>query len=171
VENEVPGEEFTEKDKELEIIFIKQSENLIHSSTLQMEPREKLPKVKLETQLRESANRILDIYLKGVDSIPDISDKVYSMGRAIRHKLGVLIKVDESRKTKKAGESGGNRQERKLKKEIKELRQVVAKASNELYRRKQHRKATKKEKKNLKELRAKSQKDTTNHNLRNAREQ
>jgi len=54
VENEVPGEEFTEKDKELEIIFIKQSENLIHSSTLQMEPREKLPKVKLETQLRES---------------------------------------------------------------------------------------------------------------------
>jgi len=50
------------------------------------------------------------------------------MGRAIGHLLVVLIKVDEICKTKKAGESGGNRRESKLKKEIKELRQVVAKA-------------------------------------------
>ena len=57
------------------------------------------------------------------------------------------------------------------KKEIKELRQVVAKTSNELYRRRQQRKATNKEKEIIKELRVLVDKDTTNYNLRNAREQ
>ena len=57
------------------------------------------------------------------------------------------------------------------KKEIKELRQVVAKTSNELYRRRQQRKATNKEKEIIKELRVLVDKDTTNYNLKNAREQ
>ena len=57
------------------------------------------------------------------------------------------------------------------KKQIKELRQVVAKTSNELYRRRQQRKATNKEKEIIKELRVLVDKDTTNYNLRNAREQ
>ena len=44
-------------------------------------------------------------------------------------------------------------QEDPRKKEIKELCQNVAKTSNELYRRRQQRKATKKEKEIIKELR------------------
>ena len=56
-------------------------------------------------------------------------------------------------------------------KEIREFRQIVAKSSNELYRRRQWRKTTKKEKEIIKELRVLIEKDTTNYNLTNAREQ
>ena len=47
---------------------------------------------------------------------------------------------------------------------------MVAKTSNKLHRRRQRRKATKNEKEIIKELRALTEKDTTNYNLRNARE-
>ena len=87
------------------------------------------------------------------------------MGRTIG--LGKLVEsVKGERKRKTA--NGGNRQERKLKKEIKELHWIVAKMSNELYRRKKRSKATKKEKEIIKELRVLIDKDTTNYNLRNA---
>ena len=43
--------------------------------------------------------------------------------------------------------------------------------SNELYRRRKRRKATKKEKGIVKELRVLIEKDATNYNLKNAREQ
>ena len=49
-------------------------------------------------------------------------------------------------------EQNGNRRERKLKAEIKQLRQLIARTSNEIYRRKQRRKGTPKEKKILKQL-------------------
>ena len=64
---------------------------------------------------------------------------------------------------------GGNRGERKLKRDIKESRQVVAKMSNELYRKRKRRKATKTEKTIMKELSVLIEKDATNNNLRNAR--
>ena len=51
------------------------------------------------------------------------------------------------------------------------MRQVVAKTSNELYRRRQWRKATMKEKKINKELKFLIEKDASTYNLRNAREQ
>ena len=108
-----------------------QLENLTHSSLIQMEPREKLPKARINNQLKESANRILDIYLKEVDTIPEICDKVYVMGRSIGIRLGKLVEGDQGDRKKKSA-NGGNRRERKLKKEIKELRQIVAKTSNEL---------------------------------------
>ena len=159
---ELPREERTEEDQDLKEMFIIQLENLTHSLLLQIELIEKLPN---DNQLMESANRVLDIYLKEVDTIPEICDKVYAMVRAIG--LGKLVEsVKGERKTKTA--NGGNRQERKLKKEIKELRWIVAKTSNELYRRKKRRKATKKEKEIIKELRVLIDKDTTNYNLRNA---
>ena len=135
-----------------------------------MEPREKLPKARINNQLKENANRILDIYLKEVDTIPKICDKVYAMGGAIGFKLGKLVVSDQGDRKKKSA-NGGNKQERKLKKGIKELRQIVVKTSNELYRRRQGRKATKKRKEIIKELRVLIEKDTTNYNLRNAREQ
>ena len=126
---ELPREELIEEDQDLKVMFISQLENLNHSSLLQMEPREKLPKAKINNQLKESANRKLDIYLKEVDTIPEIRDKVYAMGRAIGLKLSKLVEGDQGDRKKKSA-NGGNRRERKLKKEIKELRQIVAKTSN-----------------------------------------
>ena len=146
-------------------MFIIQLENLTHSLLLQIELIEKLPKAKFDNQLMESANRVWDIYLKEVDTIPEICDKVYATGRAIG--LGKLVETVKGERKRKTA-NGGNRQERKLKKEIKELRWIVAKTSNELYRRKKRRKATKKEKEIIKELRVLIDKDKTNYNLRNA---
>ena len=74
-------------------------------------------------------------------------------------------------KVKDRSANGENKREQKLKKEIKELRQIVAKMSNELYKRRQWRKATMKEKKINKELKFLIEKDASTYNLRNAREQ
>ena len=155
---ELPREELTEEDQET------------HLSLLQMEPREQLPKGRFKNQLKESANLILDIYLEEVDTIPEMCDKVYAMGRAIGFKLGKLVEGVQGDRKKKST-NGGNRRKRKLKKEIKELRQIVAKTSNDLYRRRQQRKATKKEKEIIQESRVLIEKYTINYNLRNAREQ
>ena len=74
-------------------------------------------------------------------------------------------------KVKERSANGENKREQRLKKEIKELRQIVAKMSNELYKRRQWRKATMKEKKINKELKFLIEKDASTYNLRNAREQ
>ena len=120
--------------------------------------------------MKESANRVLDIYLKEVDTIPEICEKVYAMGRAIGFKLEKLVESDSGERKEKST-NGGNRREQRLEKEIEELRQIVAKTSNELYRRRQRSKATKKEKEIIKKLRVLIDKGTANYNLRNAREQ
>ena len=166
----LPREELTEEDQDLKEMFSMQLENLIHSLLLQIEPREKLRKARFDNHVKESANQILDIYLKEVDTIPEICDKVYAMGTAIGFKLGKLLESDSSERKKKSA-NGGNRGEQKLEKQIKELHQIVAKMSNELYRRRQPRKATKKEKEIIKKSRALIDNDITNFNLRNAREQ
>ena len=85
----------------------------------------------------------MDIYLKEVDTILEICDKVYAMGRAIGFKIGKLVESDKG-EIKKKSANGGHRRERKLKKEIKKLPQIVAKTNNELYRRRQQRNTTKK---------------------------
>ena len=157
----LPREELREEDQHLKELFIIQLENLTLSLLLLIESREKLPNAKFDNQLKESANRVLDIYLNEVDIIPEICDKVYAMGRAIGFKLGNLVEKDKGEK-KKQGANGGNRREQKLKKGIKELHQIVAKTSNELYRRGQRRKATKKENEIIKKLRVLVNKDTTN---------
>ena len=62
--------------------------------------------------------------------------------------------------------------ERKLKAEIKEMRQDVARAGNEFHRQKQQRKSTKKEKQIMKELETKiNGKEATSKNLRIVNEQ
>ena len=63
---------------------------------------------------------------------------------------------------KKKSENGGDRWEGKLKKEIKELCQIVAKTINEPYRRRQLKKATKIEKEIIKELGVLIDKDKAN---------
>ena len=140
-------EELAVEDQDLKEMFI----ILTHSSLLQTESREKLPKPNSDNQLKESANRVLDIYLKEVDTTPGICDKIYTMGRAIVFKLRNLAQGGSGERKNKSA-IGGNRQKWKLKKLIQELHQIVAKASNELYRRRQWRKAPKKEKQIIKKL-------------------
>ena len=69
------------------------------------------------------------------------------MGRTIGLKQGKLVQGDQGDRKKKS--ANGNRRERKLKKENKELRQNVAKTSNELYRWRQRRKATRRKRSSL----------------------
>ena len=91
----------------------------------------------------------MSCYIRGEDTIPSITDKVYAMGKAIEKKMG--IEPNEEKYTSKRLQNG-NRRERTLKIEIKQLRQLITRTSNEIYRRKQRRKGTPKEKKILKQL-------------------
>ena len=76
------------KDKELENIFNQILPGLEHCTMLEMNPREKLPKLKLTPDVAESANRLLDEYLHGDESIPEITEKVYAMRKTIARKSG-----------------------------------------------------------------------------------
>ena len=57
-----------------------------------MEPREKLPKVKLDAVTHERANKILNLYLPNADTILKITDMVYAMGKAVAYTLRVKPK-------------------------------------------------------------------------------
>ena len=48
-----------------------------------------------------------------MDTVPEICDKVYAMGRAIASELGVRVDKEQAGK-KKGNAAGGNRWERKL---------------------------------------------------------
>ena len=111
---------------------------------------------------------MLDIYLKEVDTNPEICDKVYATGRAFLFKLCKLVEGNQGDRKKKSA-NGGNRREQKLKKEIKKLRQIIAKTRNELYKRKHRMKATNKEKEIIKELRVLIEKNTTNEKCKGAK--
>ena len=124
----------TEKDKELERFFNAELEQLNHSTALHMELREKLPKL-LDAETHERANKILNLYLPNVDTIFEITDMVYAMGKTVAYMLGVKPKEKNQRRAKKA--EGLNRREHKLKAEMKRLRLDIARAENESHRRKQ----------------------------------
>ena len=127
VEEDEQMEEILKQDeRELETLFIAELENMAHFTMLEMEPRMKLSKVKLDNQTCHSGNKILVLYLRYVDTIPEMCDKVYAMGRAIASKLGVRVHKQQPGE-KKRNAAGGNHWERKLKKEIKELQQKIAK--------------------------------------------
>ena len=132
------------EDKELENIFNQILQELEHCTMLEMHPREMLPKLKLTPDIEESANRILDEYLHGDENIPEITDKVYAMGKAIKIKSGIVQRQANYHRRNKL--SNGNRRERKLKAEMKRLWQQIATTSNDIYRRTHKRKATAKEK-------------------------
>ena len=89
-------EEILEKDeRELETLFIDELENLTHSTMLDMEPHMKLPKVKLDNQTCHSGNKILALYLRDVDTIPELCDKVNAISRAIASKLGACVNKEQ----------------------------------------------------------------------------
>ena len=85
----------------------------------ELEPREKSYKLVLPKENKKSANRIMICYIHGEDTIPSITDKVYAMGKAIEKMMG----IDPNEKKKHTSKilKNGNRRERKLKVEIKEL--------------------------------------------------
>ena len=87
-----PGTEIREEDEELEEIFSQLLENLNQSTMLELEPREKLCKLKLTPEIEEGANRILDQDLHRDENIPEITDKVYAIGKAIAIKPGIVLK-------------------------------------------------------------------------------
>ena len=147
-ECETDEETIRDEDKDLEMKFINQLQNLQWSSLEVLPPRNRLEKLKMTKSIEESAERILGKYLKEVDEIPEIKDVVYTVGKAIVEKIGIT-KKDRQQK-KKPG--NGNRRECKLKAEMKQLRQKIARISNAMHRRKEKRKAMKREKRNLADL-------------------
>ena len=92
----------------------------------------------------DRANKILEKHLDNTDEICKVVDAVYAMGRTIEERIG--MKRKDKRKEQKNKRDGPNRRIRKLEKQIKELRQVLAWSSSEIRRRKTKTKATKKEK-------------------------
>ena len=124
----------------------------------------------MDPEIQERSNKVLRMYLPSADTVPEITDIVHAMGKAVGYATGVRSKESNGNGVRKA--EGGNRRERKLKAEMKKLRQDIARAGNELHRRKQQRKATKKEKEILRELKTNMNgKEVTPNNLKMAKEQ
>ena len=138
------------EDEEFERLFIHELQHMDRISMSEVERREKLHKLVLPKEIQENANKIMSCYIPGEDTIPSINDKVYATGKAIEKKMG--IDPNEKKKHARRRLKNSNRRERKLKAEIKELRQLIARNSNEINWRKQRRKGTPKEKKILKQL-------------------
>ena len=136
LERECEKEEETirDEDKDLEMKFINQLQNLQWSGLEVLPPRNRLEKLKMTKSIENSVERILGKYLKEVDEIPEITNVVYAMGKAIAEKIGITNKENKDRQQKKKP-GDGNRREHKLKAEIKQLRQKIARISNEMHRR------------------------------------
>ena len=125
---------------------------LIATTKENIEQRERLMKLKkgVSKVEQDRANKILEKHLDNTDDICKVVDAVYAMGRTIEERKG--LKRKDKRKEQKNKRDGPNRRIRKLEKQIKELRQVLAWTSNEIHRRKTKRKATKKEKEIVQKL-------------------
>ena len=94
-------EELSEKDKELEQYFQSELENLNHFTLLHMEPRGKLPKVTMSDEIQERANKIVHLYLPNADTIPEITDIVYAVGKAIVYATGIKPKEGNKNRPRK----------------------------------------------------------------------
>ena len=115
-----------------------------------IEQRERLMKVKLSEEIKQSANRTMANHLRDKNSLPEIAGVVHAMVRAVEIKLEIKRPLRKKKKTKE------NRTVKKMERHIKELRQLVERARNEIYRRKHWRKATHKEKRIMEELKRKA---------------
>ena len=131
-------------------------EEILHTLTPttkeNIEQRERLMKLKKGVSKVEldRANKILEKHLYNTDDICKVVDAFYAMGRTIEERKG--LKRKDKRKEQKNKRDGPNRRIRKLEKQIKELRQVLAWTSNEIHRRKTKRKATKKKRRSCRNL-------------------
>ena len=95
--------------------------------------------------------QILKFHIKDDATLPDITDKVYAMATTIEIRAGVKRSNTQHKNRKRE-----NRRTKKMTRQIKELRQLVAQTANEIYRKKNNRKATYKEKKILGEIEIKA---------------
>ena len=93
----------------------------------------------------------MSCYIRAKNTIPGITDEVYAVGKAIEKKMGIY--PNEKKETYK---QKIEKQEQKA--EIKVLRSLIAKNSNEIYLRKQRIKGTSKKKKILKRRKGTSKK-------------
>ena len=149
-------EEESEDVKEMRIRFIENLNKLNPTTNQNIEERDRLTKLKVnirETELA-NANKVLKKHLSNTDDVCKIVDAVYAMGRTIEERMGIKRC---QKKTKKKGGRDKNRRIRKLEKQIKESRRMVAWLSNEIHRRETRRKLTEKEKRILERLRSKVQ--------------
>ena len=150
------GVEENEDEREMQIRFMENLNKLSPTTNQNIEERDRLIKIKVnisETELA-NANKVLEKHLSNTDNVCEIVDAVYAMGRTIEKRMGIKR---GKKKTKNKGERDENRRIRKLEKQVKEARQMVAWMSNEIHRRKVKRKITKKEKRILERLRSKVQ--------------
>lgn len=130
IEIEEQVQEPLEEDKQLEQMFEEELSKLQPICDIVDVPRERLLKVKITYESEQSADRILCRRLRHITDVGQIVDAVYAMGLAIMRSMGV------KRKTTGQGKKNGNRRERKLTNKMQELRQWIARAGNEIYRRK-----------------------------------
>ena len=79
-------------------------------------------------------------HLRDKNSLPEIPDAVYPMVREVKIKLEIKRLLRKESKVKE------NKRVKKMERQVKELRQLVARAGNEIYRRKYWIEATHKEK-------------------------
>ena len=68
---------------------------------LEMRLREKLAKLRLIPDTEESANKILDEYLHEDENIPEITNKVYAIGKVIAINSGKVQKQANYRRKSK----------------------------------------------------------------------
>ena len=103
-------------------------EEILHtlkaSTKENIEGRERLIKLKKGVAKAEiaRANKILEKHIGNTNNICTVMDAVYAMGQTIEERKG--LKRNEKRKDK--NQKGPNRRIRKLEKQIKELRQILA---------------------------------------------
>ena len=97
----------------------------------------------------DRSNKVLEKHLGNIGNISTVIDAIYAIGQTNEVRIG--LKRNEKRKEKKNDE-GSNRRIRKLEKQTKELRQILAWTSNEIHRRKIKRTSTKKKKEILQKL-------------------
>ena len=109
--------------------------------------RRRLLKVKPEPFLMYDADKVLKAHLEEVNSVEELVDSVYAMGRVVMEKMNVKIRKDNGQ-----GKVKCNRQIRKKKDKIKEMRKWIARIGNEIHRGRVGRKMTSRENGLIREL-------------------
>ena len=144
------NEEEEEKTRIMRLGFEEILQSLKAFEKEKIEERERLMKLEKGATKAEidRANKILERHLGNTNNICTVIDAVYNMGQTIEERKGVKRK--EKRKENKNQEEPNRIQ--KLKKQIKELRQILAWTSNEIHRRKIKRKSRKKKKEIMQKL-------------------
>ena len=131
--------------REMRKIFMRNVNKIAPTTMEQIEERGDLVKLKekIKKEELERANKILKLHLEGNNDICKLIDAVYAMVKTIEERMGI---TGGRKKKRENNKNLKNRRVRKLEAKLKELRQLVARVSNEIYRRTKRRKATKKEK-------------------------